>query len=86
MDQNNILNQDFYSKIALIESGSTKVMFQKKRYILSKEILQSGKVIKVYAEELGGNNFISFNMYKLKNGWELKPCKMLVEKSCKFYR
>jgi peptide-methionine (S)-S-oxide reductase len=86
MEQNSNPDQNFYTKVERIQSGSTNIKFQNKRYILSKELLPNGKVIKVYAEELGGKDFISFNMYKLKNGWELKPCEMPVGKVVNFIK
>lgn len=34
-------------------------------------------IIKLFAEELGGSDIVSFNHYFLSsNGWQLKPCEM----------
>jgi hypothetical protein len=67
---------DFYEKVNSIKNTTTETMFHNKKYILSKETLQNGKIVKVYASQAGGQDFISFNMYKLKEGWRLKACEM----------
>lgn len=40
----------------------------------------NGKSFKIYAEELGGNDFISLNYYITKTSEKLKPCEMPEEK------
>ena len=77
-------DSNFYKKVVKIQDGSTNVEYQNKKYILSKQTLQSGKIVKIFADEAGGKDFISFNMYKLKTGWELKPCEMPVDKVVNF--
>ncbi len=66
----------FNKKIQSLNDGAYDVTYENKRYLLRKETLLKGKLIKLYAEELGGNNFISLNYYPhIKNGL-LKPCEM----------
>lgn len=84
MDLNQEPNQEFFTIVEQIPLGSNEVKFQNVKYILSKELLQDGKIIKIFADELGGNDFISFNMYKIKSGWSLKPCEMPAEKVVNF--
>lgn len=43
-----------------------------------------GKSIKVFAEELGGKDFISFNYYLTSGEHQLKPCEMPTEKVLHF--
>ncbi len=44
-----------------------------------------GKRLWLYAEELGGGDFVSCNAYLLKDGgWRLKPCEMPEEKVVRF--
>jgi len=70
----------FNKKIQSLNDGAYDVTYENKRYLLRKETLLKGKLIKLYAEELGGNNFISLNYYPhIKNGL-LKPCEMPQEK------
>jgi len=74
------MQKDFHNKIACLDDGTYNVSFQKKRYLLSKKTHFEGKLIKLYAEELGGNDFISLNYYpQIKDGL-LKPCEMPVQK------
>ena len=44
------------------------------------------KSTKVYAEERGGNDYISFNYYRTKNGGLLKTCEMPEEKVLGFLK
>jgi ribonuclease HIII len=74
------IKQNFHSKLLKLPNGSYDVMYQEKRYLLSKETHLEGKLIKLYAHELGNNDFISLNYYpKIKDGL-LKPCEMPEDK------
>ncbi len=76
--------KDFHDKLLVIGNGSYDVLYQEKRYLLTKETQLNSKLIKLYAQELGGNNFISLNYYPyIKNGL-LKPCEMPEEKVIEF--
>lgn len=56
-----------------------------KRYRLIKSVLVTGRSQKLEAEELGGTDYISFNLYRLASGETLlKPCEMPVEKVIDF--
>lgn len=56
-----------------------------KRYRLIKAVMASGRSQKLEAEELGGNDYISFNLYRLASGESLlKPCEMPAEKVIDF--
>ena len=71
------MNQtDFYSKLLALPNGANDVWYKDKRYLLRKETLLEGKLIKIYAEELGGNNIVSGNYYPTLKGGMLKPCEM----------
>lgn len=78
------MNKDFNEKILALNDGSYDVYFNDKRYLLSKQTLLQGKLIKLYAEELGGNDFISLNYYPNIGEGLLKPCEMPVEKVVNF--
>ena len=74
----------FYTKLLALPNGANDIFYQEKRYLLRKETLLDGRLIKVYAEELAGNNIISGNYYPtMKNGM-LKPCEMSDEKVIDF--
>lgn len=66
----------FDLKIKALDDGSYDVMFNNKRYLLSKTTHLNEKLIKLYAKELGGKDFISLNYYPQINGGLLKPCEM----------
>lgn len=52
-----------------------------RRYRVTKSTFSSGRSQKLVAEELGGNDYVSLNLYRLATGHALlKPCEMPVEK------
>ncbi|ASO04216.1 MULTISPECIES: hypothetical protein [Arenibacter] len=66
--------------IKAIPLGYSIVLFQSKKYALTRTDFNEGRSTKVYAEELGGKDFISFNFYISEKGEQLKPCEMPAEK------
>ena len=67
---------EFYIKLLALPDGANDVYYLGKRYLLRKETLLKGKLLKLYAEELGANDIVSGNYYPtMKNGM-LKPCEM----------
>lgn len=75
---------EFYSKLLALPEGANSVIYQNRRYLLRKETLLDGKLIKVYAEELGGNDIVSGNYYPTMKDGMLKPCEMSDEKVIDF--
>ena len=71
-------------KIAKIPIGSSEVWWGGKKYLVSRKDFNHGKSTKVYAEELGGKDFISFNYYLLGKREQLKPCEMPMQKVLDF--
>jgi len=67
---------EFYEKLLALPDGANDVIYKEKRYLLRKETLLEGKLLKVYAEELGGNDVVSGNYYPTMKGGMLKPCEM----------
>ena len=63
-------------KIAQIPLGYSEVWYKGKKYGLSRQDFNGGKSTKVFAEELGGKDFISFNFYLTSSKDLLKPCEM----------
>ena len=75
---------EFYIKLLALPDGANDVYYLGKRYLLRKETLLAGKLLKIYAEELGANNIVSGNYYpSMKNGM-LKPCEMSDKKVIDF--
>ncbi|MDC6405702.1 MULTISPECIES: peptide methionine sulfoxide reductase [Maribacter] len=56
--------------------GYSTGMYRGKKYGISKTTFNKGKSFKLYAEELGGSDFISMNFYSTKEKELLKPCEM----------
>lgn len=70
--------------IAQLPDGISIGTFQDKTYQVSKETFTGGKSHKVFARELGGNDFISLNHYRLESGDRICPCEMPLEKVTRF--
>jgi len=60
------------------------VLYRNKKYGVTRTDFNGGKSHKVFAEELGGKDFISLNYYVTKNSRHLKPCEMPVQKVIDF--
>jgi hypothetical protein len=74
----------FYKKLQSLPDQSCFIWFKDRRYLLTKSTLCNGKLIKLYAKELGGNDIVSGNYYvSIKNGL-LKPCEMSPQKVIDF--
>ena len=67
-----------------INEGYSTGTYEGKRYGITKTTFNNGSSVKVYAEELGGNDFISFNYYLTKGEAQLKPCEMPAQKVIRF--
>ncbi len=67
-------------KLMQLKHGHQVVIYQGKKYGTTRTDFNKGRSIKVYAEELGGTDFISLNYYKLESGDLLKPCEMPEER------
>jgi len=74
----------FYINLLALPNGANDVRYLEKRYLLRKETLLGGKLLKIYAEELGGNDIISGNYYPTLKGGMLKPCEMSDKKVIDF--
>jgi hypothetical protein len=75
---------EFYAKLIALPDGANDVWYNNKRYLLRKETLLAGKLLKLYAEELGGNNIVSANYYPSIKAGTLKPCEMSDKKVIDF--
>ncbi|MEO1537364.1 MAG: hypothetical protein AAFR73_06505 [Pseudomonadota bacterium] len=65
--------------------GGYGATFNGSRYRVTKAIMATGRSQKLEAEELGGTDYISFNLYRLASGEILlKPCEMPAEKVIEF--
>jgi len=59
--------------------------FGGRRYRVTKSVYSSGRSQKLVAEELGGSDYVSLNLYRLSDGTALlKPCEMTEDKVVDF--
>ena len=77
---------DVVSLIANLPLGSSTGTAFGKRYVTSRTTFSAGKATKVVAEELGGSDYISMNLYTLRAGPALYPCEMSSDKVIDFLR
>ena len=76
---------DFLTAFDALPAGGYGGTFAGKRYRITKTVMATGRSQKLEAEELGGNDYISFNLYRLADGIALlKPCEMSEEKVTAF--
>jgi hypothetical protein len=71
-------------QIRVLAEGYSEVIYNDKKYGVTRSEFNNGNSFKVYAEELGGNNFISLNYYITSSGEKLKACEMKDEKVIHF--
>lgn len=64
--------------------GYSRVSYQGKVYGVTRTDFNDGQSLKIFAEELGGNDFISLNYYNTGRGESLKPCEMPMQKVTDF--
>lgn len=76
----------FYQKILTIPEGTSRATFANRLYIVTKSTFNDGNSFKFFAEEAGGNDYISLNLYKTKDAIYLKPCEQPILKSLNFLR
>ena len=69
-------NTEFYEKLLALPNGANDIYYNAKRYLLRKETLLEGKLIKIYAEDLSLKDIVSGNYYPTMKGGMLKPCEM----------
>ncbi|PHQ30162.1 MAG: peptide methionine sulfoxide reductase [Leeuwenhoekiella sp.] len=62
--------------ISRIPEGYSEGSYNDRKYGITRTDFNAGKSLKVYAEELGGTDFISLNYYETRTGELLKPCEM----------
>ena len=75
---------DLIQQIKTLPVGYSEVNYEGKRYGVSRTNFNEGKSIKVYAKELGGTHFISFNYYLTTKENLLKPCEIPVQEVVHF--
>lgn len=70
--------------IGSIPAGYSTRLFEGKIYSVTRQDFNGGRSTKVFARELGGKDFISFNYYQASKKDHLKPCEMPEKKVIDF--
>ena len=78
------MEKDLLSIIQDLPEGYSEVAYMNRKYGLSKQTFNNGKSFKIFAKELGGNDFISLNFYITSQQEWLKPCEMPEQKVLDF--
>ena len=76
--------QAFLAAFVALPLGTFTGFADGRRYSVTRQDLAAGKAQKLVARELGGNDYISLNLYRLASGARLKPCEMPAEKVVRF--
>ena len=71
-------------KLKSLPLGYSEAVFEDKKYGVTRSEFNNGKSIKLYAKELGGNDFISLNYYITNQNELLKPCEIPEQKVIRF--
>ena len=75
----------FLAAFFALPTGSFTGMAQNRRYVVSRQVMAGGKSHKLVANELGGTDYISLNLYQTRNsGALLRPCEMPADKVIAF--
>ena len=77
--------EQFLKRLMELPLGYSEGHYNNRRYGTTLSVSADGKRRKLYAEELGGSDHISFNLYFLDAGNPLlKPCEMPAQKVIDF--
>lgn len=77
--------EQFFERLMEFPLGNSEGHYNDRRYAAAFSVSADGKRRKLYAEELGGNDLVSFNLYFLNSGDRLlKPCEMPAQKVIDF--
>jgi peptide-methionine (S)-S-oxide reductase len=71
-------------QILKLAVGYSIVRYQNKNCGVIRTDYNNGRSQKIFAQELGGKNFISLNYYLTQKGERLKPCEMPEKKVIDF--
>ena len=75
---------DYPALFARVPLGWSQVFYAGRRYGVTRSGAAGGRKFAVYAEELGGRDVISANLYLTADGAQLKPCEMPAAKVVDF--
>ena len=71
-------------QIRKLPPGYSEVIYLNKKYGVTRNDFNYGNSYKIFAQELGGKDFISLNYYITTSSESLKPCEMPRQKVIDF--
>ena len=71
-------------QIRKLPIGYSEVTYMQRKYSVTRNDFNNGNSFKIFAQELGGNDFISLNYYVTKSSESLNPCEMSPQKVIDF--
>lgn len=74
----------FLAAFDALPKGTFQGRAEGRVYVVTKSAFAGGKSWKLVAEELGGPDYISLNLYLTKRGALLRPCEMPEDKVVRF--
>ena len=77
---------DVTARVRALPRGASTGRAHGKSYVCTRSDFSNGRSIKVVAEERGGPDYISMNLYDLAAGPRLYPCEMPASKVIDFLR
>lgn len=75
---------DYAALFNRVPAGWSEVTFEGRRYGVTRSAAADGRALSVYAEELGGRDVVSANLYLTADGPQLRPCEMPATKVIDF--
>ncbi|WP_244651131.1 hypothetical protein [Rhizobium sp. CFBP 8762] len=71
--------QTFDRALAAFPDGTCEGVFNAQRWGATVKRSADHKRMWLYAEDLSGTDIVSFNLYRLTSGVEIKPCEMSLD-------
>ena len=78
--------EDLGPLVDRVPEGWTAVTYRGRPYGLRRTSRADGRSVALYAEELGGTDVVSANVYRTATGEVLRPCEMPAEVVLDFLR
>jgi hypothetical protein len=77
-------DRDYAALFDRLPDGWSEVVYAGRRYGVTRSVAAEGHALAVYAEELGGRDVVSANLYLTTDGARLRPCEMPAAKVIDF--
>ena len=75
----------FLTAFYALPTGSFFGTVNTRRYVVTRQVLAGGKAQKLVANQLGGADYISLNLYRTRHSGDLlRPCEMPAQKVIDF--